>query len=166
MLCGTVPSSVQVSVYLLGVSDDWRRLMSVQRWAWYSACHKNAAAAAKSLQSCPTLRPHRRQPTRLPHTWDSPGKNTAVGCHSLLQCMKVKSESEVSQACPNLNDPMDCSLPAPSSWDFPDKSTGAGCDCLLHCDTWGFRKCKRDNWILINYRNKNVAANIRYIYLV
>ena len=92
------------------------------------------AAAAKSLQSCPTLRPHRRQPTRLPHTWDSPGKNTAVGCHSLLQCMKVKSESEVSQPCPNLIDPMDCSLPAPSSWDFPDKSTGAGCDCLLHCD--------------------------------
>ena len=49
-----MPSSVQVSVYLLGVYDDWRRLMSVQRWAWYLACHKNAAAAAKSLQSCPT----------------------------------------------------------------------------------------------------------------
>ena len=51
-----------------------------------------AAAAAKSLQSCPTLWPHRRQPTRLPHPWDSPGKNTGVGCHFLLQCMKVKSE--------------------------------------------------------------------------
>ena len=48
-----------------------------------------AAAAAKSLQSCPTLQPHRRQPTRLPHPWDSPGKNTGVGCHFLLQCMKV-----------------------------------------------------------------------------
>ena len=54
-----------------------------------------AAAAAKSLQSCPTLcDPHRRQPTTLPHPWDSPGKNTGVGCHFLLQCVKVKSESE------------------------------------------------------------------------
>ena len=55
-----------------------------------------AATAAKSLQSCPTVRPHRRQPTRLPSPWDSPGKNTGVGCHFLLQCMKVKSESEVA----------------------------------------------------------------------
>ena len=56
--------------------------------------HPAAAAAAKSLQSCPTLRPHRRPPTRLLCPWDSPGKNTGVGCHFLLQCMKVKSESE------------------------------------------------------------------------
>jgi len=55
--------------------------------------------------------PHRRQPTRLPGPWDSPGKNTGVGCHFLLQCMKVKSESEVAQSCPILSDPMDCSLP-------------------------------------------------------
>ena len=55
-----------------------------------------AAVAAKSLQSCPTVRPHRRQPTRLPRPWDSPGKNTGVGCHFLLQCTKVKSESEVA----------------------------------------------------------------------
>src|SRR5574340_517638 len=53
--------------------------------------------------------PHRRQPTRLPHPWDSPGKNTRVGCHFLFQCMKVKSESEVAQSCPTLSDPMDCS---------------------------------------------------------
>ena len=58
-----------------------------------------------------SLRPHRWQPTRLPHPWDSPGKNTGVGCHFLLQCMKVKSESEVAQSCPTLGDPMDCSLP-------------------------------------------------------
>ena len=57
-----------------------------------------AAAAAKSLQSCPTLRPHRRQPTRPRRPWDSPGKNTGVGCHFLLQRMKVKSESEVAQS--------------------------------------------------------------------
>ena len=55
--------------------------------------------------------PHRWQPTRLPCPWDSPGKNTGVGCHFLLQCMKVKSESEVAQSCPTLCDPMDCSLP-------------------------------------------------------
>ena len=73
-----------------------------------------AAAAAKSLQSCPTLRPHGRQPTRLLCPWDSPGKNTGVGCHFLLQCMKVKSESEVAQSCPILSDPMDCSLPGSS----------------------------------------------------
>ena len=70
-----------------------------------------AAAAAKSLQLCQTLRPHRQQPTRLLHPWDSPGKNTGVGCHFLLQCMKVKSESEITQSCPTLCDPMDCSLP-------------------------------------------------------
>ena len=73
-----------------------------------------SAAAAKLLQSCPTLRPHRRQPTRLPRPWDSPGKNTGVGCHFLLQCMKVKSESEVSQSCPTLSDPMNCSPPGSS----------------------------------------------------
>ena len=57
-----------------------------------------------------SVRPHRWQPTRLPRPWDSPGKNTGVGCHFLLQCMKVKSESEVAQSCPTLRDPMDCSL--------------------------------------------------------
>ena len=61
-----------------------------------------------------SVRPHRRQPTRLPHPWDSPGKNTGVGCHFLLQCMKVKSESEFAQSCPTLSDPMDCSLPGSS----------------------------------------------------
>ena len=68
-----------------------------------------AAAAAKSLQSYPTLRPRRQQLTRLCRCWDSPGKNTGVGCHFLLQCMKVKSESEVAQSCLTPSDPMDCS---------------------------------------------------------
>ena len=58
--------------------------------------------------------PHRRQPTRLPSPWDSPGKNTGVDCHVLLQCMKVKSESEVAQLCLTLSNPMDCSLPGSS----------------------------------------------------
>ena len=61
-----------------------------------------------------SVRPHRRQLTRLPSPWDSPGKNTGVGCHFLLQCEKVKSESEVIQSCPTLSDPMDHSLPGSS----------------------------------------------------
>ena len=73
------------------------------------------SASANSLQSCPTLcNPHRRQPTRLPRPWDSPGNNIGVGCHFLLQCMKVKSESEVAQSCLTLCDPMNCSPPGSS----------------------------------------------------
>ena len=71
-----------------------------------------AAAAAKSLQSCLTLcDPIDWQPARLPCPWDSPGKNTGVGCHFLLQCVKVKRESEVAQSCLTLSEPMDCSPP-------------------------------------------------------
>ena len=74
-----------------------------------------AVAAAKLLQSCPTLcDPIDRQPNRLHRPWDSPGKSTGVGCHFLLQCMKVKSEREVTQSYPTLSDPMDCSLPGSS----------------------------------------------------
>ena len=58
-----------------------------------------------------SVRPHRWQPTRLPCPWHSPGKNTGVGCHFLLQYVKVKSESEVAQSRPTLSNPMDCSLP-------------------------------------------------------
>ena len=80
-----------------------------------SDCLTLQAAAAKSRQSClASVRPHRRQPTRLSCPWDSPGRNTGVGCHFLLQCMKVKSESEVAQLCPTPSDPMDCSLPGSS----------------------------------------------------
>ena len=61
-----------------------------------------------------SVRPHRRQPNRLLCPWDSPGKNTGVDCHFLLQCMKVKSESEVTLSCPTLCDPMDCSPPGSS----------------------------------------------------
>ena len=100
------------------------------RWFWPAASVQNypvliitlgrnvsaeaaAATAAKPLQSCPTLCDPIDiwQPTRLPRPWDSPGKNTGVGCHFLLQCMKVKSESEVAHSCPTLSDPMDCSPP-------------------------------------------------------
>ena len=78
-----------------------------------------------------SVRPHRRQPTRLHHPWDSPGKNTGVGCHFLLQCMKVKSQNEVAQSCPTQQphglQPSRLLRP----WDFPGKSTGVGCQCLL-----------------------------------
>ena len=61
-----------------------------------------------------SVQPHGWQPTRLPRPWDSLGKNTGVGCHFLLQCMKVKSESEVAKSCLTLSNPMDCSLPGSS----------------------------------------------------
>ena len=85
-------------------------------WVKDNTAAAAAAAAAKSLQSCPSksVWPHRRRPIMLPHPWNSPGKNTGVGCHFLLQCMKVKSESEVTQLCPTPRDSMDCSLPGSS----------------------------------------------------
>ena len=79
-------------------------------WPWLSA---SACMHSHSVMSN-SVRPHRQQPTRLPHPWDSPGKNIGVGCHFLLQCMKVKSESEVAQSCPTLSDPMDYSFPGSS----------------------------------------------------
>ena len=68
-------------------------------------CCQVASVVSDSVQ------PHRRQPTRLPRPWDSPGKNTEVSCHFLLQCIKVKTESEVAQSCPTLSDPIDGSPP-------------------------------------------------------
>ena len=80
----------------------------------YMTTGKTIALTAASFVS-DSVRPHRWQLTRIPCPWDSPGKNTRVGCHFLLQCMKVKSESEVAQSCPTLRDAMDCSLPGPSN---------------------------------------------------
>ena len=73
-----------------------------------------AAAAAKSLQLCPTLCDPIDSSPPGSHPWDSVGENTGVGCHFLLQCMKVKSESEVTQSCPTLSNPTGCSLPGSS----------------------------------------------------
>ena len=73
-----------------------------------------------------SVQPHRRQPTRLPRPWDSPGKNTGVGCHFLLQCVKVKSEREDAQSCPTLSDPMDCSQQAPPPTGFSRKEYWSG----------------------------------------
>ena len=79
------------------------------------------------------MRPHRRQPTRLPCPWDSPGKNTGVGCHFLLQRMKVKKWKRSSSVVSDSSQPhglQPTRLLHP--WDFPGKSTGVGCNCLLH----------------------------------
>jgi len=76
---------------------------------WVAISFSNACMHAKSLQSCLTVQPYGQQPTRLLCPWDSLGKNAGVGCHFLLQCTKVKSESEVAQSCPTL-----CSLPGSS----------------------------------------------------
>ena len=73
-----------------------------------------------------SVRPHRRQPTRLPHPWDSPGKNTGVGCHFLLHCMKVKSESEVAQSCPTLATPWTAAYQAPPSMGFSRQKYWSG----------------------------------------
>ena len=73
-----------------------------------------------------TVWPHRHQPIRLHCPQDSPGKNTGVGCHFLLQCMKVKSQSEVAQSCPTLSDPMDCSPPGPPSMGFSRQEYWSG----------------------------------------
>ena len=87
-----------------------------------------AAAAARSLQSCLTLCDPIESSPPGSRPWDSPGKNTGVGCHFLLQCMKVKSD----QSCLILRDPMGCSLPGSSrQWGFPGNSTGVGCHCHL-----------------------------------
>ena len=76
--------------------------------------------------------PHRWQPTRLLSLWDSPGKNAGVGCHFLLQCMKVKSESEVAQSCPTLSDPMECCISPLFQVSFPFRSPQST-DCSPLC---------------------------------
>ena len=81
---------------------------------WHQLCCCCCCCCSVASVVSDSVRPQRRQPTRLPCPWDSPGKNTGVGCHYLLQFMKVKSESEVAQSCPTLSDPMDCSLPGSS----------------------------------------------------
>ena len=85
-----------------------------------------AAAAAKSLQSCPTLRPHRQKPTRLLCPWDSPGKNTGVGCHFLLQCMKVKMKVKSLNRVRLLATPWTAAYQAPPSMGFSRQEYWSG----------------------------------------
>ena len=84
----------------------------------YQPVYKHCCCCCVALVVSDSVRPHRRQPTRLPRPWDSPGKNTGVGCRFLLQCMKVKRESEVSQSCPTLATPWTAAYQAPPSMGF------------------------------------------------
>ena len=111
-----------------------------------------------------SVRPHRRQPTRLPCPWDSPGKNTGVGCHFLLPCIKVKSESEVAQSCPTLSNPMDCSPPGSSihgifqarvlEWDAIAFSAGNPTRQLIRLGSWDIEKTHLGSWFLNELRNR------------
>jgi len=85
-----------------------------------------AAAAAVASVVSDSVRPHRQQLTRLLCPWDSPGKNTGVGCHFLLQRMKVKSQSEVAQSCPTLSDPWTAAYQAPLSMEFSRQEYWSG----------------------------------------
>ena len=120
--------------------------MGMSSWNLYAA-----ATAAKSLQSGPTLcDPIDGSPPRLPRPWDSPGKNTGVGCHFLLQCMKVKSESEVTQSCLTLSDPMDCSPPgSPVHGIFQAR--------VLEWGAIAFSKCH-----LGSLNNNEASSNLEY----
>ena len=118
--------------------ESGREWIHVYVWLSFFSVHKKLSHIDNWLCCCcvasvvsDSARPHRQQPTRLPHPWEPPGKTTGVGCHFLLQCMKVKSESEVAQSCPTPRrhglQPTRLLRP----WDFPDKSAGVGCHCLL-----------------------------------
>ena len=118
-----LPTMRETQVRFLGRADLLQKKMATHSstlawkipWMEEPGRLQSAAAAAKSLQSCPTLcDPIDGSPPRLPCPWDSPGKNTGVGCHFLLQCIKVKSESELPQSYPTLSDPMGCSPPGSS----------------------------------------------------
>ena len=118
------------SLTLVGASLQYEKKKKIPVTGIEIVCLSSAAAA--SLQLCPTLcDPIDGSPPGLPHPWDSPGKNTGVGCHFLLQCMKVKSESEVAQSCltlrPHRLQPTRLLHPQ----DLPGKSTAVGCHCLL-----------------------------------
>ena len=80
----------------------------------FFSCGQNYILTALFYGFDDSVWPHRQQPTRLPRPWNSQGKNTGVDCHFLLQCRKVKSQSEVAQSCPTLSNPLDCSLPGSS----------------------------------------------------
>ena len=111
------------SVFLPGEFHGQRSLVGYSPWVHKEQTPLSIVQGNNSARSCcccvaagvsDSVRPQRRQPARLPRPRDSPGKNTGVGCHCLLQCMKAKSESEVAQSCPTLSDPLGCSPPGSS----------------------------------------------------
>ena len=100
-------------------------------------------------------RPHRWQHTRLPRPWNSPGKNAGVGCHFLLQCMKVKSEIEASQSCLTLSDPMDCNLPGSSIHGIFQARVQLFCDPLdcspLGSSVHGILQARILAWVAVSF---------------
>ena len=105
-----------------------------------------------------SVRPQRRQPTRLPRPCDTPGKNTGVGCHFHLQCMKVKSESEVTQSCPTLSDPMNCSLPGSSVYGiFQARVLEWGAIAFSEC-------CWKFTYIFMYIKAHSVLCIFKYLF--
>ena len=105
-ICGNITPGTNIDL-LQNITVNFIPRKRVQRPICCCCCQVTSVVSD-------SVRPHRWQATRLPRPWDSPGKNTGVGCHFLLQGMKVKRESEVAQSCPTPSDPMDCSLPGSS----------------------------------------------------
>ena len=103
--------------------------------------------------------PHRLQPTKLPHPWDSPGRNTGVGCHFLLQSMKVKSESEVAQSCLTLSDPKDHSLPGFSTHRIFQAR-------VLEWDAIAFSVMWHDEFLKLELNFKSILINANKFSLV
>ena len=104
-----VPMLIQLFTPLFETIQCFLTSPNAKSLKWHSCCCCQVTSVVSD-----SVQPHRRQPTRLHRPWDSPGKNTGVGYHFLLQCMKEKSESEVAQSCLTLCDPMDCSPPGSS----------------------------------------------------
>ena len=114
--CAITYVSVFLILPFLNVSYRWNHTICELLCLSLSVTFLRSCCCCCSVASVvsDSVRPHRRQRTRLPRPWDSPGKNTGVGCHCLLQCMKVKSEREVAESCPTLGDPVDCGPPGSS----------------------------------------------------
>ena len=116
------PGGLQ-SLGSLRVGDDWSDLAAAA--AWWSMGFPGGTSGKEPACQCRRCKKHGF------HPWDSPGKNTGVGCHFLLQCVKVKSESEVTPSSPTLRPHGLQPTRIPRPWDSPGKSTGVGCHCLL-----------------------------------
>ena len=116
--------------WLDGITDSMDmnlgKFRELDREAWHAAVLLLLLLLLSHFSHVRLMRPNGRQPTRLPLPWDSPGKNTGVGCHFFLESMKVKSESEVAQSCPTLHDRMDCSLPGSSVYGFSKQEYWSG----------------------------------------
>ena len=111
----TLPTKVHSHVWMweLNHKEGW----VLKNWCFWTVVLEKTLERPLLLSCISHVRlcvTYRRQPTTLPRPWDSPGKNTGVGCHFLLQCMQVRHESEVAQSCPTLSDRMDCSPPGSS----------------------------------------------------